>query len=620
MDRIGLSFLACASAALAAGRAFTPDDWWVFRAASQTQISADGSRVVYVETWNDRDHDRFRSNLWTVSADGKDRRQLTQGPWRDDSPRWSPDAARLAYLSDRRGQAQIRVHAMDSGREVEVASAQPPLALAWSSDGKWLAFTAAVPAVSAPPGWAPPALLPYLQSKAASHVQLFLVSSEGGAPRQLTSGDFDCQGEPSWMADGRAILISAGGEIYSIHVADAARKPLIRELTPLRDSDESPLASPDGSRIAWLARGSASQSYATRKLYVMNADGSRVKMLAGALDRDVRQPQWSSDSRTLYFLADDRGSTYVYAARNDGSARQVTREPQRLTGFSLADNGRAVAVRSTATAASEVVVFPVDVAGPPVRLTASAQDLLAARDLARPEEVQWESGGKTIQGRVLKPPGFDAARKYPLLLDIDDSPRRMCGPEFRLRSQILAAGGYVVLCANPRGTPGYGEEFGNLIHSRYPGDDFDDLMRGVDAVAAKGYVDPRRLSVVGGLLAAWAIGHTDRFAAAIARRPVADWVTNVALAPGGLARAAALMGALPWDNPEQYTKHSPLFFAQNFKTPTLVIARGQDPQSEELYFALQARKVESELVRIPAPVTPGGVVLELEATLAWLRR
>ncbi|HMC59673.1 MAG TPA: hypothetical protein VKJ01_10810, partial [Candidatus Solibacter sp.] len=435
-----MAILVWARVAVAASQPFSVDDWWAFRAACDPRISADGSRVVYVETWNDRDRNAFRSNLWTVSAGGKTPRQLTQGPWRDFSPRWSPDGARLAYLSERSGKAQIRVRRMDPqwsapAEELEIPSALPPEALAWSADGKWLAFTASVPVTVAPPAWAPPALLPLLQPRVSRHVQIFVVGSEGGAPRQLTAGDLDHSGEPAWMPDGRGILTSAapvadagnpleGGEIYAIRVADGERRQLTRHrgpgaspiASPIASPGESPVASPDGSKIAWVAREAAPQSYTIGKLYVMNADGSRVKVLAGALDRDVRRPQWSSDSRTVYFLADDHGASYVYAARNDGSVRQATRAPQRLAGLSLADNGRAVAVRSTANGAHEVIAFPVDLAGEPVRLAAPAEGLLAARDIGRAEEVRWASDGKTIQGWVLKPPGFDAAKKYPLLL------------------------------------------------------------------------------------------------------------------------------------------------------------------------------------------------------------
>ena len=160
----------------------------------------------------------------------------------------------------------------------------------------------------------------------------------------------------------------------------------------------------------------------------------------------------------------------------------------------------------------------------------------------------------------------------------------MCGPQFNLRAQVFAARGYVVLCANPRGAPGYGEAFGNLLRTGLPGDDYDDLMRGVDAALAKGYIDPQRLMVAGGLVAAWAIGHTDRFAAAVARHPIVNWFTDIATAPDGARRAADWMGAMPWDDPDQYMKRSPLFFAGNFRTPTLVLARARDPASRRVVF------------------------------------
>src|SRR5262249_20876848 len=152
-------------------------------------------------------------------------------------------------------------------------------------------------------------------------------------------------------------------------------------------------------------------------------------------------------------------------------------------------------------------------------------------------EIRYESGGQTVQGWVVKPAGFDAAKKYPLVLDVRDDPREMYGTEFNLRAQILAARGFVVLCINPRGTPGYGEFFGNLLPTAFPGDDYDDLMRGVDWVVSKGFVDPKRLAVAGGLLAAWTIGHADRFRAAVVRRPIADWLTDVATRPDGARRA-----------------------------------------------------------------------------------
>ncbi len=232
--------------------------------------------------------------------------------------------------------------------------------------------------------------------------------------------------------------------------------------------------------------------------------------------------------------------------------------------------------------------------------------------------MEFASDGHTIEAWLIRPVPFQPGRKYPLLVDVADDPRRMYGVEFEARAQMLAAAGYAVLHVNPRGTPGYGEEFGNLLRTRYPGDDFDDLMRAVDAAAGRGWVDRDRLYIAGGLLAAWAMGHTGRFRGAIARHPVMDWTADVALRADGARRAAEWMGAMPWEDAEQYVKHSPIYFAGKFRTPALLLAREGDAESEELYFALRARRVEVEMVRLPE--TPRAQVLEMEAMLEWMGR
>ena len=610
-----------------AGQPFTVADWWNWRDIASPRINAAGTAVVYAERWNLRNGDRVCANLWTVVTVGGTPRRLTDGPWRDSSPVWSPDGGSIAYLSDRDGATQIWVRRLSTSADRQVTHLESsPLTFAWSPDGSLLAYTARLAESPPSAAWAPSAILPLLRRPPA-RVQLFVIPVEGGTARALPfAGALEVYGEPAWMPDGQSILVSAapppdaanvleGGEIYAVRVAGGECRQITRRPGP----DYAPMPSPDGSRIAWIAREPKAQSYVTSKLYVSNADGSRAKVLAGTLDRDVSHVQWSNDSRTVYFLADDRGATHVYAARSDGSVRQVTNTPERLRGFSLADDGRAVTVRQASNAPTELVTFPVDLPAKPVRLATANSALLAERDLGAIEEIQYASDSKRIQGWIVKPPAFDAAKKYALLVDVDDAPRRMCGSEFRLRAQIFAARGFVVLCTNPRGTPGYGEEFGNLIRSRFPGDDFDDLMRGVDHLVAKGYIDPARLAISGGLLAAWAIGHTDRFHSAVVRHAIADWTSEVAHAPDGFYRSAAWMGAMPWDDPDQYVKHSPVYFAGNFRTPTLVIASDRDPGAEELYFALRARKVDSALVQLGA-ARPSQVILEWEATLGWLEK
>jgi dipeptidyl aminopeptidase/acylaminoacyl peptidase len=649
LGRAILAAILLVSAASAQRKAFTPDDLWLWRTISETRISPDGHWVVYAESWNSRAANAAYQNLWLASADGRQRRQLTDGAWRDSSPRWSAASDAIAYISGRTGSAQIRIIRVESGHDSQLGQlAQAPLALAWSSAGDAIAFTALVSAKPAA-AWAPDAILPFLKPP-PGHPQLWVIpvagqpllgtttpgattpaattpaaTSPGAAARQITTGDLNWLGEPAWMPDGQSILCEAaadpdpehpleGGEIFSVRPADGAMKQMTQHEGP----DEQPTPSPDGSRIAWVSADAKPQSYVVRHLYVMNPDGSRVKLLTGGFDRDVARPQWSSDSRTIYFLAEDSGAAHVYLARLDGTVHPVTRGQERLLDFSLADNGRAAAIRSSATEGGDAISFAADLPGGVTTLAAPNEHLLAERHIGAVEEIHYDSGGHSIQGWIVKPPGLDPSVKYPLLVDIQDNPRAMYGYEFQLRAQILAAAGYVLLLANPRGAPGYGEEFGSLLRTRYPGDDADDLLRGVDYLATRGSIDAKHLAVSGGLVAAWIIGHTGRFSAAVLRDPIADWLIDIATQPDGLRRAASLMGAMPWDEPDQYVKHSPVYFARNFQTPTLVL--GDSPAADEMDFALRARKVDSALVRLPVAGGPALNILELEAELAWLGR
>jgi dipeptidyl aminopeptidase/acylaminoacyl peptidase len=603
---------------------FSPADLWQWRTISETRISPDGHSVVYAESWNDQAANATYSNLWLASSDGRERRQITDGAWRDSAARWSAGSEAIAYISNRTGNAQIRIRRIDTGKDFELSPLDlEPIALAWSPGGDAIAFTA-VRASKPAAAWAPEEILRFLKPP-PGHPQLFLIPVAGGPARQISTGDLNWLSEPAWMPDGRSILCAAaadpepghaleGSEIFSVRPADGAMKQMTQHEGP----DEQPTPSPDGSRIAWISADAKAQSYVVHHLYVMNPDGSRIKLLTGGFDRDVARPQWSSDSRTLYFLAEDNGAAHVYLARLDGTVRPVTKGQERLRDFSLADNGRAAAIRSSATEAGDAISFAADLPGGVTTLDSPNERLLAERHIGAVEEIHYESGGHTIQGWLVKPPDFNPAVKYPLLLDIQDTPRAMYGYDFQLRAQIMAAAGYVTLLANPRGSPGYGEEFGNLLSSRYPGDDADDLLSGVDYVSSKGSIDGKSLAVSGGLIAAWIIGHTDRFSAAALHNPIADWLTDIATQPDGLRRATAWMGALPWDNPDQYVKHSPVYFAGNFKTPTLVI--GDGPAADEMDFALRARQVDSALVRLPAKGGPNVNVLTLEATLAWIGR
>ncbi|HKX00646.1 MAG TPA: S9 family peptidase [Bryobacteraceae bacterium] len=658
-----------AAAAHATGKTnLTSATLWDWRTATNPEISRDGKVVVYVLGWNDRMNDAMYSNLWMASTDGRDNRPITQGSFHDSMPRWSPDGKRLAYLSNRSGKTQIHVRWMDTGQDATITDLEhAPANIAWSPDGAWIAYTSRVPAKpdwsvnmpEKPAGakWAEPPIIVTRLHWRQDHeglikpgfTHVFIVSATGGAPREIAGGDFD-YGPPAWTQDGEWILTSSsrmpeadynleGPEIYAIGVKDGA----VRQLTHRKGPDMNPVPSPDGKRIAYTGYDFKRQSYTVTHLYIMDTDGGNARLLAGKLDRDARSPVWSADSSAVYFTAEDRGAGHLFRAKLDGSYEQITSGKARYASayasgdaFTVSNNGQVAIERSTPSEPADIVTFSVDHASQWTRLTSTNDSLLADRNLGSVEEISYDSfDGRPIEGWIVKPPGFDPSKKYPMILEIHGGPHAMYGVEFAHEFQVQAGRGFVVLYTNPRGSTGYGEEFGNTIDARYPGDDFKDLMAGVDAVLAKGYVDPKRLAVTGGsgggLLTAWAIGHTDRFAAAVSQYPVTDWITQVGTADAGYFFAEIWMKGMPWENPKQYMDHSPVFFAENFKTPTMVITGESDyrtpmEQSEQLYFALKARKVPAVLVRVPDEphgirgTHPSHRIAKMEQVLGWIEK
>jgi acylaminoacyl-peptidase len=485
---------------------------------------------------------------------------------------------------------------------------------------------------------------------ADTHDQVFVVPALGGTPRQLTTGAFDHDGPLTWTPDGQYLLVSANrhpnaesdpvnSEVHEIRVADGT----LRTLTSRQGPDRSPAVSPDGRRIAWLGYDDQQHGYENSRLQVMNRDGSGASVVSAALDRSVEQPTWAPSGREVVVNYEDEGRVKLAALSLDGKLRVLADDlgglsigrPYSTGDFSVSKSGVVAYTAAGPDRLADVAIVPLR-GGAPQRLTDLSGDLLAQRNLGKLEEfwVPSSHDGTRVQAWVITPPGFDPANKYPLILEIHGGPFAAYGPTFAAELQLYAAAGYVVLYVNPRGSTGYGKAFGNAIHHAYPGYDYDDLMSAVDAVIARGYVDPAKLFVTGGsgggVLTAWIVGKNDRFRAAVVQKPVINWTSFVLTADRYNFFGKYWFPGLPWDAQAQYWARSPLSLVGNVKTPTMVLTGEEDyrtpiSESEQYYQALKLRQVPTALVRVPGAghgldQRPSQLASKVAHVLAWFER
>jgi dipeptidyl aminopeptidase/acylaminoacyl peptidase len=640
------------------------DDLIRMHRVSETQVSPDGKWVAYTVATPDMEANRNASNLWMVATSGGEALQLTQSG-HDSSPVWSPDGKTIAFLSSRSGTSQVYLLSMEGGEAKEFTHLSTGADLVkWSPDGKAIAFTSSVypdckddacnSAREAEKG----------KSKVKAHVyeqllyrhwthwfegkrsHLFVVpADESAPPRDLTAGaNYDVPpderggpGDINFSPDGKELCftavtdkveaISTNGDLFLVPVAGEEPK----RITTNPGFDGNPVYSPDGKYIAYHAQLTPEYESDRWRVMLYDRHTGKSENISEGFDRSANELAWSADSKTIYFTAENETLQPVYAM-----AARAGAEPKKIVaggfnmGISWSSDGKTLVFeRTNLTMPAEVFVAASDGSG--LRQVTRQNDaILASLEMNAPETFWFAgAGGTRVQAMLIRPPKFDAKRKYPLAVILHGGPQTMWANAwgYRWNSQVFSAAGYVTLMINRRGSTGYGQKFTDEITNDWGGKAYEDVMKGVDYTLGKyPFVDGTRIAAAGGsyggYMADWIATHTGRFKAIVSHASVYDKVSMYATEE--LWFEEHDMQGTPWTNPESYRRWAPVSYAGElgkYKTPTLVIAGERDyrvpyTQSLEFFNALQRQEVPSKLVVFP---DEGHWVLKPQNSQFWYK-
>ena len=655
-----------------AKRLITADDLLTLQGIGDPQISPNGSHVAFVRTVTDTEKNTYRSEIWLTPADGsRPPRRFTGGKASASAPRWSPDGMQIAFVSDRQEEhTQIFLIPADGGEAQPLTKLEPGAVqhLRWSPDGSQIAFLYR----ATPPAYTKKAIeerkTKGLSSPPRVHTRLFyrldgfgyfddsywqvvVADAKSGEAKALTSGEFDC-GDVCWSSDGQRLAFlsdrrpdwdASGRAETQIWTVPTNGGDLVSLPTP--PGEKSGLTwSPDGRHFAYIGNPDPLDQWGIHndRVFVLPVvGGATARDLTGHTDKAVGALTiadvssgggdslvWSADSARLFFPVSENGDTQVYSvALASGELASLTPEGHVVGGFSVAGDTLAFTLGGP-TAPAEVFVRGKQVSD----LNHAWREEI---DLQTPTPFALDSGdGGIVPGWFLLPPGFIADGTAPLVQYVHGGPHLQYGNALFHELQWLAAQGYVVAYANPRGSKGYGEAHTKAIKGHWGEPALADVERVVDEAIRRSYVDPKKTAIMGGsyggYLTAWAIGHTDRFACAIADRLVGNLHSMSGTSDFPWAHGTYYQGNA-WEDPADLWRNSPLAYAGKIDTPLLLIHSDGDlrcpvSQAEELFAALRLQKKPVEFVRYPAETShglsrsgPPDMRLDrLHRNLAWL--
>jgi dipeptidyl aminopeptidase/acylaminoacyl peptidase len=624
----------------------TFNDMIAMHRLSEAKLSPDGNWVVYTVATPDMEENRNATNLWMAPAAGGEAIQLTR-TGKDSSPKWSPDGKTIAFLSARGGDSQVYVLSMDGGEAHPLTKISTGADnVKWSPNGKMLAFTSSVYPDCKDDECNKKRNDERGKNKVKAHVaetllyrhwthwnegtraHLFVIASDGsGEPKNLTPGASydvppDQRGEESdfnFSLDSKEICFTAvrdkveatstNGDLFIVPVSGGEPK----QITTQPGFDGNPVYSPDGKYIAYHAQLTAGYESDRWRVMLYDRATGKNENLSEGFDRSATNLAWSPDSGTIYFLAETETQQPVYAM-----AAKVGATPKKIidgfnAGMELSEDGKALLlIRTSLTMPAELFLAASDGTGLR-QITHANTALLANLEMNAPETFWFDGAdGAKIQAMLIRPPQFEASKKYPMLLLLHGGPQTMWSNAwgYRWNAQVFSGAGYVTLMINRHGSTGYGQKFTDEITNDWGGKAYVDVMKGVDATLAKyPFVDGKKIAAAGGsyggYLVDWIATHTDRFKALVSHAGVYDKVSMYATEE--LWFEEHDLQGTPWSNPESYRKWAPVTYAGalgKYRTPTLVVAGEKDfrvpyTQSLEFFSALQRQEVPSKLVVFP---------------------
>jgi dipeptidyl aminopeptidase/acylaminoacyl peptidase len=652
------------SAGAAAKRGITAEDYFAFESIGDAHISPDGKQVAYVLTTVDQKRNRRDTSIWVVSVDGESApRRLTGEGANSSSPRWSSDGSRLGFVSNRGAgpeaasgassaaadpaRPQIYILRLDGGEAQALTHLKSGVGVfQWSPDGKRLAALSRTgPSDDVAPSARKSDVRHY------SHISykfndtgwfddkrshLWVIDAATGAAKQLTSGDDWNDTDPQWSPDSTRIAFVSdrtGKEFDDGHNKDvwviAADGGPLTKISDHEFDDTQPRWSPDGRQIAFTGQTARRQF---PKLYVASAaGGAKSTLIAADLDLIPTDLHWGPGAKELRFESGVKGENHVFRVDlNTQKVAPVTSGERGVRGFDVNEKaGVMTYLANDFQHLDDLYRSALDGSGER-RLTHLNADLWASIEPAAVERLRYKStDGWDIDGFLVKPVGWQPGRKYPMVLSIHGGPAGQYGVDWFHEFQVYAAKGWAVFFCNPRGSTGYGQKFERGIVNNWGGMDYQDVMSGIDAALKQNpWIDADKLGVTGGsyggYMTNWILGHTTRFKAAVTLRGISNFVSDDGTRDGAYGHEDDFKGFL-FDNLDQYWDASPLKYAKNVKTPTLVLHSDNDyrvplEQGEQWFRALRHYGVNAELAIFPREnhnLTRTGEPKHLVESLNW---